>query len=38
MTAGMPDKILTHMRDHTPLARLGVPADVANALCLLSFR
>lgn len=36
MTAGMPDKILTYMRDHTPLARLGDPADVANAYAFLA--
>jgi 3-oxoacyl-[acyl-carrier protein] reductase len=36
MTAEMPDKILSYMRDHTPLGRLGDPADVANAYAFLA--
>ncbi len=36
MTAGMSGKILTHMRDHTPLGRLGDPANVANAYAFLA--
>jgi len=36
MIAGMPDKILQTMRDHTPLGRLGRPEDVANAYVWLA--
>ena len=36
MIAGMPEKILSNMREHTPLGRLGEPADVANAYLWLA--
>lgn len=36
MTADMPDEILDAMRDHTPLNRLGKPADIANAYAFLA--
>ncbi|MEW5989535.1 MAG: glucose 1-dehydrogenase [Chloroflexota bacterium] len=36
MVATMPEKVLAAMRDHTPLGRLGHPADVANAYAFLA--
>jgi 3-oxoacyl-[acyl-carrier protein] reductase len=36
MLAAMPEKILQSMRDHTPLARLGQPEDIANAYVWLA--
>lgn len=36
MTAAMPEKILATMREHTPLGRLGSPADIANAYLFLA--
>jgi len=36
MTAGMPEKILATLRDHTPLGRMGQPEDVANAYVWLA--
>ena len=36
MIAGMPEKILQTMRDHTPLGRLGRPEDIANAYVWLA--
>ncbi|MFB4212844.1 3-oxoacyl-ACP reductase FabG [Shouchella sp. JSM 1781072] len=36
MTAKMPDKILTHMKDQSPLKRLGQPEDIANAYVFLA--
>jgi 3-oxoacyl-[acyl-carrier protein] reductase len=36
MTQRMPDKVLASMVDHTPVARLGQPADVANAYLFLA--
>jgi 3-oxoacyl-[acyl-carrier protein] reductase len=36
MTRQMPEKILQAMRDHTPLARLGQPEDIANAYLWLA--
>ena len=35
MTAAIPPDILRNMQEHTPLARLGAPDDVANAYCFL---
>ena len=35
MTAAIPPDILRNMQEHTPLARLGSPDDVANAYCFL---
>jgi 3-oxoacyl-[acyl-carrier protein] reductase len=36
MIAAMPEKILQTMRDHTPLGRMGQPADIANAYVWLA--
>ncbi|WP_099303256.1 3-oxoacyl-ACP reductase FabG [Bacillus sp. Marseille-P3800] len=36
MTAKVPDKILTHMKDQSPLKRLGQPEDIANAYVFLA--
>jgi 3-oxoacyl-[acyl-carrier protein] reductase len=36
MIAGMPEKILQSMRDHTPLGRMGRPEDIANAYVWLA--
>lgn len=36
MVKSMPEKILQSMRDHTPLGRMGQPADVANAYVWLA--
>ena len=36
MIAGIPEKILAGMREHTPLGRLGEPADIANAYLWLA--
>jgi 3-oxoacyl-[acyl-carrier protein] reductase len=35
MTAAMPAAVLEQMAGHTPLGRLGAPADVAAAYCFL---
>jgi len=36
MTAAMPEKVLTTMREKTPVGRLGKPEDVANAFLFLA--
>jgi 3-oxoacyl-[acyl-carrier protein] reductase len=36
MTAAMPERVLTAMRDKTPLGRLGKPDDVARAYLFLA--
>ena len=36
MTKGMPEKILQGMIDHTPVGRLGLPSDIANAYLFLA--
>jgi 3-oxoacyl-[acyl-carrier protein] reductase len=36
MTQKMPEKVLDGMKGHTPLARLGQPADIANAYAFLA--
>ena len=36
MTKGMPEKILQGMIDHTPVGRLGLPADIAYAYLFLA--
>ena len=36
MIAGMPEKILQTLRDHTPLGRLGQAEDIANAYVWLA--
>ncbi len=36
MTKGMPEKILQGMVDHTPVGRLGEPADIAYAYLFLA--
>jgi 3-oxoacyl-[acyl-carrier protein] reductase len=36
MVKVMPEKVLQGMRDHTPLGRMGEPADVANAYVWLA--
>ena len=36
MTKGMPEKILQGMIDHTPVGRMGLPADIANAYLFLA--
>lgn len=36
MIQAMPEKILQGMRDHTPLGRVGEPADIANAYVWLA--
>ena len=36
MVASMPEKVITMMKDKTPLGRLGKPEDIANAYCFLA--
>jgi 3-oxoacyl-[acyl-carrier protein] reductase len=36
MVKAMPEKVLQGMRDHTPLGKMGEPADVANAYVWLA--
>ncbi len=36
MTSGVPKKVLTMMREKTPLGRLGTPRDIANAYLFLA--
>lgn len=36
MTAKMPERVLSMMREHTPLGRLGRPEDVANVYAWLA--
>ncbi|MFA7228953.1 MAG: 3-oxoacyl-ACP reductase FabG [Melioribacteraceae bacterium] len=36
MVASMPEKVVTMMKDKTPLGRLGKPEDIANAYCFLA--
>ena len=36
MVASMPEKVQETMRTHTPLGRLGTPADIANAYLFLA--
>jgi len=36
MVAGMPEKVQDTMRTHTPLGRLGMPEDIANAYLFLA--
>jgi 3-oxoacyl-[acyl-carrier protein] reductase len=36
MVTAMPEKVLAGMREHTPLGRLGAPADIANAYAFLA--
>jgi 3-oxoacyl-[acyl-carrier protein] reductase len=36
MVDTVPDKVLNHLVDRTPLDRLGQPEDVANAYCFLA--
>jgi 3-oxoacyl-[acyl-carrier protein] reductase len=36
MVKGMPEKVLDGMRQHTPLGRMGEPADIANAYVWLA--
>ena len=36
MTRQMPEKVLTHMVQHTPLRRIGQPEDIANAYLFLA--
>jgi 3-oxoacyl-[acyl-carrier protein] reductase len=36
MTASLPEKVLTAMKDKTPLKRLGLPSDVAYAIMFLA--
>lgn len=36
MVNAMPEKVLAGMREHTPLGRLGAPADIANAYAFLA--
>ena len=36
MVAKMPEKVLDGMRSHTPIGRLGDPADIANAYAFLA--
>jgi 3-oxoacyl-[acyl-carrier protein] reductase len=36
MVTAMPDKVLDAMRGHTPLGRLVLPADIANAYAFLA--
>ena len=36
MTDKVPDKVLTHMQQNTPLRRLGQPGDIANAYLFLA--
>lgn len=36
MVASMPEKVITIMKEKTPLGRLGTPEDIANAYCFLA--
>ncbi len=36
MVASMPEKVITMMKEKTPLGRLGLPEDIANAYCFLA--
>ncbi len=36
MTRQMPEKVLAHMVQHTPLGRIGQPEDIANAYLFLA--
>jgi 3-oxoacyl-[acyl-carrier protein] reductase len=36
MVASMPEKVITMMKEKTPLGRLGTPQDIANAYCFLA--
>lgn len=36
MTKNMPEKVLQSMVDHTPVGRMGQPADIANAYLFLA--
>ncbi len=36
MVASMPEKVITMMKEKTPLGRLGAPEDIANAYCFLA--
>jgi 3-oxoacyl-[acyl-carrier protein] reductase len=36
MVDTVPEKVLDHLVDRTPLDRLGQPEDVANAYCFLA--
>jgi 3-oxoacyl-[acyl-carrier protein] reductase len=36
MVNTVPDNVLNHLVDRTPLNRLGQPEDVANAYCFLA--
>lgn len=36
MVASMPEKVITMMKEKTPLGRLGNPDDIANAYCFLA--
>jgi 3-oxoacyl-[acyl-carrier protein] reductase len=36
MVRSMPEKVLEGMKQHTPLGRMGEPADIANAYVWLA--
>ncbi|MBI5729772.1 MAG: 3-oxoacyl-[acyl-carrier-protein] reductase [Ignavibacteriales bacterium] len=36
MVASMPEKVITMMKEKTPMGRLGKPEDIANAYCFLA--
>lgn len=36
MVESMPEKVITMMKEKTPLGRLGMPEDIANAYCFLA--
>ena len=36
MVSSMPEKVITMMKEKTPLGRLGKPEDIANAYCFLA--
>ncbi|MFA7290014.1 MAG: SDR family oxidoreductase, partial [Melioribacteraceae bacterium] len=36
MVASMPEKVITIMKEKTPLGRLGTPEDIANAYLFLA--
>jgi len=36
MVSSMPEKVITMMKEKTPLGRLGDPKDIANAYCFLA--
>lgn len=36
MVESMPEKVITSMKEKTPLGRLGKPEDIANAYCFLA--